>query len=104
MADPDYDDDELFADLYADDAPPAQAKAPTPDVGVATEVTAQIADNEVALKSNEDNTASFDASANGIDTWDGGNENGHHIDSQEMIREDSRADNEDIPIGIKEDG
>ena len=104
MADPDYDDDELFADLYADDAPAAQPQAPTPDIGIATEATAPTADNEMAVRSTEDNAANFDASANGIDTWDGGNENGHHADSQEMARDDSRADHEDTPIGIKEDG
>jgi len=105
MADPDYDDDELFADLYADDGPPAQAQAPTPDVvGVATEVTTQTADNDMALKSAEDNATSFEASVNGIEAWDGGNGNGHHADSQEMARDDSGADHEDTPIGIKEDG
>lgn len=97
MADPDYDDDELFADLYADDAPPAAHIEDT-----STEVAAPTLDNDVTVR-NEDLSGGVDASANGLDTWGEANENGH-ISSHQMERDDSRADYEDSPIGIKEDG
>jgi hypothetical protein len=104
MADPDYDDDELFADLYADDALPAEAHAPAaPIEHTSTEITTPTLDNNVTVR-NEDLSGGIDASANGLDTWGEANENGHHISSHQMERDDSRADYEDSPIGIKEDG
>lgn len=104
MADPDYDDDELFADLYADDAPPAVAQAlAAPIEDTSPEVAVPTFDNDVTAR-NEDPSGVADASANGTDTWGETNENGHNIGSHEMERDDSRADYEDSPIGIKEDG
>lgn len=103
MADPDYDDDELFADLYADEAPAAEAPPPiAPDAEESTELTAKQGD-AVAVKT-EDYSAGVGAPMNGADTWGEANENGQDGGFVKMERDDSRAGYEDTPIGIKEDG
>jgi hypothetical protein len=68
------------------------------------DVTAPQTDNNMELEHTQVPPIGIDHAANGMDASMAVNENGHDIGSSSMYRDDNRAEKEDTPIGIKEDG
>jgi len=122
MADTGFDDEEFFADLYAspleefdkgidkssrysDTAPPMQREPSSgPEVGTVTDAAAPQMDSNMESEQIQVPPIGTDHTANGMDASITVNENGHDMGSSSMYRDDHRAEKEDTPIGIKEDG
>ena len=122
MADTGFDDEEFFADLYnpfleeydkgidkssrySDTAPPLQRETSSaPEVNTVTDAVAPQTDSHMELEQIQAPSSNTDHAANGMDGSMAVNENGHDIASSSMYRDDHRAEKEDSPIGIKEDG
>jgi hypothetical protein len=122
MADTGFDDEEFFADLYgpvteeydkgvdkssrySDTAPPIQREpSPAPELSAVTDAAASQTDSNMESEQTQAPPIHTDHTANGMDASTAVHENGHDFGSSSMYRDDQRAEKEDTPIGIKEDG
>lgn len=90
---------------YSDTAPPIQREPSLPpEVNTATDAVAPQTDINMESEPSQALSSSTNHAANGMDSSISVNENGHDIGSSSMYRDDHRAEKEDTPIGIKEDG
>jgi len=90
---------------YSDTAPPIQREpSSAPDVSTLTHAAAPQMDSNMESEETQAPSSSTDRAPNGMDASMAINENGHDMGSSSMYRDDHRAEKEDTPIGIKEDG
>ena len=90
---------------YSDTAPPIQREpSSAPDVSTLTHAAAPQMDSNMESEETQAPSSSTDRAPNGMYASMAINENGHDMGSSSMYRDDHRAEKEDTPIGIKEDG